>query len=70
MRYAIVIEKAANNFSAYVPDLPGCIATGASVDEVEEEIKEAIAFHLEGMREDGIEPPAPQSQVEYVDVAA
>jgi predicted RNase H-like HicB family nuclease len=70
MRYAIVIEKAENNFSAYVPDLPGCIATGASVEEVEKEIKEAIAFHLEGMREDGITPPAPLSQVEYVEVAA
>jgi predicted RNase H-like HicB family nuclease len=70
MRYAIVIEKAESNFSAYVPDLPGCIATGTSVEEVEKEIKEAIAFHLEGMREDGITPPAPQSQVEYVEVAA
>ena len=70
MRYAIVIEKAANNFSAYVPDLPGCIATGVSVEEVEVEIKEAIVFHLEGMREDGIAPPIPQSQVEYVEVAA
>ncbi len=70
MRYAIVIEKTANNFSAYVPDLPGCIATGVSVEEVEAEIKEAIAFHLEGMREDGIALPIPQSQVEYVEVAA
>jgi predicted RNase H-like HicB family nuclease len=70
MRYAIVIEKTASNFSAYVPDLPGCIATGASVEEVEAEIKEAIAFHLEGMREDGIKPPIPQSRVEYVEVAA
>ena len=69
MRYAIVIEKAEGNFSAYVPDLPGCIATGTSVEEVEKEIKAAIAFHLEGMRADGITPPAPQSQVEYVEVA-
>lgn len=52
MRYAIVIEKAAGNFSAYVPDLPGCIATGASIEEVVKEIKEAIAFHFEGMREE------------------
>jgi predicted RNase H-like HicB family nuclease len=57
MHYAIVIEKAANNFSAYVPDLPGCIATGNSLEEVEKEIKEAIVFHLEGMREDGLSPP-------------
>ncbi len=70
MRYAIVIEKAAGNFSAYVPDLPGCIATGNSIEEVVKEIKEAIDFHLEGMREDGITPPVPQSHVEYVEVAA
>jgi predicted RNase H-like HicB family nuclease len=70
MRYAIVIEKAAGNFSAYVPDLPGCIATGSSAEEVAKEIKEAIDFHLEGMREDGITPPTPHSYVEYVEVAA
>lgn len=70
MRYAIVIEKSESNFSAYVPDLPGCIATGATIAEVESEIREAIAFHLEGMREDGVPPPMPQSQVEYVDIAA
>jgi predicted RNase H-like HicB family nuclease len=70
MRYAIVIEKAENNYSAYVPDLPGCIATGSTVQEVEKIIREAIAFHLEGLREDGISPPQPQSRVEYVEVAA
>jgi len=70
MRYAVVIEKSESNFSAYVPDLPGCIATGATVGEVESEIRDAIAFHLEGMREDGIAPPIPQSQVEYVEVVA
>ena len=70
MRYAIVIEKSESNFSAYVPDLPGCIATGSTVAEVGFEIREAIAFHLEGMREDGISPPMPQSQVEYIDIAA
>jgi predicted RNase H-like HicB family nuclease len=70
MRYAIVIEKAEGNYSAYVPDLPGCIATGATVAETEAEIRTAIAFHLEGMREDGLAIPAPQSRVEYVDVAA
>ena len=53
MRYAIVIEKAKNNFSAYVPDLPGCIATGATVKETEKNICEAIELHLAGMREDG-----------------
>ena len=70
MRYAIVIEKAAGNYSAYVPDLPGCVATGATVAEVESEIRDAIAFHIEGMREDGIALPAPSSRVEYVEVAA
>jgi len=70
MRYAIVIERAEGNLSAYVPDLPGCVATGAPVLEVEAEIREAIEFHLEGMREDGLPIPAPSSQVEYVEVAA
>ena len=70
MRYAIVIEKAEGNYSAYVPDLPGCIATGATVSEAESEIRKAIVFHLEGMREDGVAIPVPQSQVEYVEVAA
>ena len=70
MRYAIVIEKAQDNYSAYVPDLPGCVATGATVLEVEAEIREAIAFHVEGLREDGLPVPSPSSQVEYVEVAA
>jgi predicted RNase H-like HicB family nuclease len=70
MRYAIVIEKAESNFSAYVPDLPGCIATGSTVQEVELLIRETIAFHLQGLREDGISPPKPKSQVDYVEVAA
>ena len=70
MRYAIVIEKAEGNYSAYVPDLPGCVATGTTVAEVENEIRDAIAFHLDGMREDGIVLPAPSSQVEYVEVTA
>ncbi|MGE0873087.1 MAG: type II toxin-antitoxin system HicB family antitoxin [Burkholderiales bacterium] len=70
MRYAVVIEKADSNYSAYVPDLPGCIATGATVAEVESQIREAIEFHLEGMREDGTAIPPPSSRVEYVDVAA
>ncbi len=68
MRYAIVIERAEGNFSACVPDLPGCIATGATVPEVEAQIREAIEFHLEGMREDDLAIPAPFSQVEYVEV--
>lgn len=70
MRYAVVIEKAQGNYSAYVPDLPGCVATGATVAEVEEQIREAIEFHLDGLREDGETIPSPSSQVEYVEVAA
>jgi predicted RNase H-like HicB family nuclease len=70
MRYAVVIEKAEGNYSAYVPDLPGCVATGATVAEVEAEIRDAIVFHVEGMREDGIAVPPPLSRVEYVEVAA
>ena len=70
MRYAIVIEKAQGNFSAYVPDLPGCVATGATIEQVEAEIRDAIAFHVEGLREDGLPVPPGASQVEYVEVAA
>ena len=70
MRYAIVIENAENNFSAYVPDLPGCVATGATLEEAEREIREAIAFHIDGLREDGVAVPLPTSQVEYIEVAA
>lgn len=70
MRYAVVIEEAEGNFSAYVPDLPGCVATGSTLLEVEEAIREAIAFHLEGLREEGASIPKPSSQVEYVEVAA
>ena len=70
MRYAVVIEKAENNYSAYVPDLPGCVATGATVSETEAQIREAIEFHLEGLREDGLPIPPASSQVEYVDVVA
>jgi predicted RNase H-like HicB family nuclease len=70
MRYAIVIEKSETNYSAYVPDLPGCIATGDSAPEVEAAIREAIEFHLEGLKEDGMPPPTPSSKVDYVEVAA
>lgn len=70
MRYAIVIEKAESNYAAYVPDLPGCVATGRTVEETENQIREAIEFHLRGMREDGLPIPEPSSQVDYVEVAA
>jgi predicted RNase H-like HicB family nuclease len=70
MRYAIVIEKAEGNYSAHVPDLPGCVSTGGTVEETEKSICEAIAFHLDGMREDGTPIPPASSRVEYVEVAA
>lgn len=70
MRYAIVLEKTSTNYSAYVPDLPGCIATGLTVEETEDEIKAAIAFHIEGLIEDGLEVPKPVSIVEYLEIAA
>ncbi len=67
MRYAVVIEKAGDNYSAYVPDLPGCVATGATVEETENEIREAIRFHIQGLTEDGIAVPPPASLAEYVE---
>ncbi|HVF47803.1 MAG TPA: type II toxin-antitoxin system HicB family antitoxin [Pyrinomonadaceae bacterium] len=70
MRYAIVIEKAENNYAAYVPDLLGCVATGETIEETEREITEAIKIHLRGMREDGLPIPRPSVQVEYIDLAA
>lgn len=70
MRYAIVIEQTESNFSAYVPDLPGCVATGTTLEEIESQIREAIEFHLEGMRADGTPILPPASRVDYVDVAA
>jgi predicted RNase H-like HicB family nuclease len=70
MRYAIVIEQAEKNFSAYVPDLPGCVATGDSVGETEQAIREAIQFHLEGLRADNLPVPPASSLVDYVEVAA
>jgi predicted RNase H-like HicB family nuclease len=70
MKYAVVIEKAGENLSAYVPDLPGCIATGDTVSEVEQLIREAISFHLDGLREEGIEIPEPSCAVGYVELAA
>jgi len=67
MRYAVVIEKAGENYSAYVPDLPGCVATGATVAEIEAEIRDAVRFHIEGLKQDGLEVPEPTSIAEYVE---
>ena len=70
MRYAIVIEEAGNNFSAYVPDVSGCVATGRTLEEVEQRIRTAIEFHLEGLRADNLPVPRASSRVDYVEVAA
>ncbi len=70
MRYAVVIEKAERNYAAYVPDLPGCVATGQALEEIETQIQEAIQLHLRGMREDGLQIPEPSSQVKYIEVVA
>jgi predicted RNase H-like HicB family nuclease len=70
MRYAIVIENAGSNYSAYVPDLPGCVAAGDTVEETEQLIREAIELHVAGLRDDGLPVPQPTSQVDYVEVAA
>ncbi|MDB5502691.1 MAG: hypothetical protein JWR89_2593 [Tardiphaga sp.] len=67
MRYAVVIEKAEGNYSAYVPDLPGCVATGDTVKAVEIEIRDAIRFHIDGLRQDGLAVPAPTSIADYVE---
>ena len=67
MRYGVVIEKGDENYSAYVPDLPGCVATGRTIEEVGKEIREAIRFHVEGLREDGLLVPEPTSICEYVE---
>ncbi len=67
MRYAVVIEKAGENYSAYVPDLPGCVATGTTVPEIEDEIRAAIRFHIEGLRQDGLAAPEAVSRAEYVE---
>jgi len=68
MKYAVIIEAGEHNYSAYVPDLPGCIATGKTLDEVKQFMREAIAFHIEGLREDGLPIPPATSLCEYVEL--
>ena len=70
MKYAVVIEKTNNNYSAYVPDLPGCVATGKTSAEVESEIKSAIALHINGLLEDNLAVPSATSIVEYIETIA
>ena len=69
-RFLVIIEQGIHNYSAYVPDLPGCIATGRTLDEVKKNMREAIELHLQGMAEDNEEIPVPQSLGEYLDVPA
>ena len=69
-RYAVVIEKVRANYSAYVPDLPGCVATGRTKVMVRKRIAEAIELHLQGLREDGLRVPRPKAEAEYIETAA
>jgi predicted RNase H-like HicB family nuclease len=70
MKYLIVIEKSETGYSAYSPDLPGCVSTGRTPEETEQNMREAIQFHLDGLREEGYEIPEPTSRSSYVEVAA
>ena len=70
MKYLIVIEPTETGFSAFSPDLDGCVAAGVTVEEVEKRIHEAIEFHIEGLRSEGLEVPLPKTRASYVTVAA
>ncbi len=70
MRYAVIIEKGETSYGAYVPDLPGCVAVAETEQEVHDLIREAISFHLEGLKEDGLAIPQPSSHTEYIEIAA
>lgn len=70
MRYLIIIEHTETGYSSYVPDLPGCIATGSTKSELEKNIREAIEFHLEGLQQEGLSFPAPHTEAEYMEIAA
>lgn len=67
MKYLVIVEKIKNNYSAYVPDLPGCVATAPTPEKVQENIRAAISLHLEGLREDGLPIPEPQTHAEFID---
>ena len=70
MKYLIVVEKTETGFSAYSPDILGCVATGATKEETEANMKEAIAFHVEGLKEEGFPVPQPSAKSAYIEVAA
>jgi predicted RNase H-like HicB family nuclease len=67
MRYAVVIERARENYAAYVPDLPGCVSTGETLEEVEQNIREAMQFHIDGLKQDGVPVPEPSAVCEYIE---
>jgi predicted RNase H-like HicB family nuclease len=67
MKYAVIIERGERNYSAYVPDLPGCIATGKTLEETKRLMRDAIAFHLEGLKADGLPIPEPTTLAEYIE---
>lgn len=69
MRYGIIIEKALSNYSAYCPDLPGCVATGNTMEEIKKEMADAISFHLEGLREENLPIPLPLSVTDYIEAS-
>ena len=69
-RYLIVMEGTNTGYSAYSPDLPGCVSTGKTASETETNMREAIEFHLEGLRDEGLEIPVPVSRVSYYEVTA
>lgn len=68
MKYSIIIEKAGNNYSAYSPDVPGCVATGETAIEAKENLKKSLIFHFQGLKEDGLPIPTPESQVDYITI--
>lgn len=70
MKYLIVIEQTETGFSAYSPDVPGCVATGATREATEREMRDAIAFHLDGLKGEGLEAPRPRSSSAYIEVGA
>lgn len=70
MKYLIVIEKSGTGYSAYSPDLPGCVSTGTTPEETEQNMQEAIKFHIDGLREEGYDIPKPTSRSSYVEIAA
>ena len=70
MKYLIILEKTSTGYSAYSPDLPGCVSAGDTAEDTETNMREAIEFHIEGMREEGLSIPIPQSRASYIEVAA